>query len=199
MGGWWVGVGGGTWMGVQWGGVSRWWRHWCCDEGVLILVWTMTFSHPSPLASEWWALCLALWVKQLHWQSGENHSPIYLFFKWCYRHTCIKEIAAGGWKVLCWLMRQKFQQCQGFIKFGSAVLLQLPFAYVRVFPLMKRIFCQLRCSRGHSWEERNVKKKMIFLVKDWWIYNTTLLPSVNTVALRMFWGAKSTHHTFTPH
>ena len=28
--------------------------------------------------------------------------------------------------------------------------------------------------------------------------NTTLLPSVNTVALGMFCGAKYTHHTFTP-
>ena len=29
-------------------------------------------------------------------------------------------------------------------------------------------------------------------------YNTTLLPSVNTIARRMFSGAKYTHHTFTP-
>ena len=29
-------------------------------------------------------------------------------------------------------------------------------------------------------------------------YNTTLLPSVKTVALEMFCGAKYTHHTFTP-
>ena len=30
------------------------------------------------------------------------------------------------------------------------------------------------------------------------INNTTLLPSVNTVARGMFCGAKYTHHTFTP-
>ena len=29
-------------------------------------------------------------------------------------------------------------------------------------------------------------------------YNTTLLPSVNTIALGMFCGARYTHHTFTP-
>ena len=29
-------------------------------------------------------------------------------------------------------------------------------------------------------------------------YNITLLPSVNTIALGMFCGAKYTHHTLTP-
>ena len=29
-------------------------------------------------------------------------------------------------------------------------------------------------------------------------YNTTVLPSVNTIARRMFCGAKNTHHTFIP-
>ena len=29
-------------------------------------------------------------------------------------------------------------------------------------------------------------------------YNTPLLPSVNTIALGMFCGAKFTHHTLTP-
>ena len=30
------------------------------------------------------------------------------------------------------------------------------------------------------------------------MYNTTLLPDVNTIALEMFCGARFAHHTFTP-
>ena len=54
----------------------------------------------------------------------------------------------------------------------------------------KRIRTGKKRLKGHG--PKNVYNTLCY------IYNITLMPKVNTIALGMFCGAKCTHHTFTP-